>query len=242
MRLIDTHAHMGFSELLKDINGIIARADREGVAIVNCCLSPQELEKTKGFKKLYLTIGCTPYHLQDFERQYQLIEANIDRIIAVGEIGLDYYWIKEKEGRERERENFQKLLQLAGEYDKPVIIHSRNAERPALDMLEKADVHAIMHCFSGSLEEARRAIDLGYLISIPTNIGRSVQKQGFARSLPLESLVLETDAPYLPPIPKTINEPVNVIHSAHEIARIRDIEFADVVAQTTRNARKFFGI
>jgi len=242
VKLIDTHAHVGFPELLNDIEAVIARADKEGVTIVNCCLSPQELEATQKFKKLYLSIGCTPYRLQDFGTQYKLIRDNIDDLVVVGEIGLDYHWVKETEGREKEKENFLKLLELAKEYDKPVLIHSRNAERPALDILEKSGARAIMHCFSGSLQEAERAIGLGYLISIPTNVARSKQKQEFARKLPLESIVLETDAPYLAPEPKAVNEPANIVHSARTIAELRGIKFEEVASQTTKNAREFFGI
>ncbi len=242
MKLIDTHAHMGFPRILEDIEGAIARAERDGVAIVNCCLSPQELEATRKFKQFYLTIGCTPYHLQDFDRQYKLIRENIDEIVAVGEIGLDYHWVKEKEGRAKEKENFIKLLDLAKDRDKPVLVHSRNAEKPALDILEKSGARAIMHCFSGPMKEAERAIDLGYLISVPTNVARSKQKQEFARKLPLESIVLETDAPYLAPEPKAVNEPANVAKSARTISELRGISFEEVADQTTKNAREFLKI
>ncbi len=242
MRLVDTHAHMGFPTVLKDIEGAMARAEEKGVGIVNCCLSPQELEATRGFEQLYLTIGCTPYRLQDFDRQHGLIEENIDVAAAVGEIGLDYHWVKENGGREKEKENFIKLLDLAKQHDKPVLVHSRNAEKPALDILEKSGARAIMHCFSGSLKEAERAIGLGYLISVPANVVRSRQKQEFARKLPLESIVLETDSPYLAPEPKTVNEPANVAVSARKIADLREISFEEVAEQTTKNARDFFEI
>lgn len=243
MELIDTHAHLDFPEFDKNREEVIARASGEGVRIVNCCLNPEGLEKVRRFKELYLTIGCTPYRLEDFSGQFKLIRDNADDIVAVGEIGLDYHWIKDEGERERERENFTVLLKLAKELDKPVLIHSRNAESPALDLLEKTRVErAIMHCFSGSVDEAARAMDLGYLISIPTNVTRSKQKQAFARGLPLESVVLETDSPYLAPEPRTVNEPANVRISAQKIADIRGVEFEEVARQTTRNARKFFGI
>jgi len=101
---------------------------------------------------------------------------------------------------------------------------------------------AIMHCFSGYLEDALRAIDMGYLVSIPTNVTLSKQKQEFAQKLPLESIVLETDAPYLSPEPGKQNEPVNVIKSARKIAELRGVGFEEVCSATTRNARGFFKI
>jgi TatD DNase family protein len=175
--------------------------------------------------------------------QYELIKDNIDDIVAVGEIGLDYYWIKDPREREIEQKNFIKLLELAKQHDKPVLIHSRNAEKAALDILKKQGIEkATMHCFSGSQEDAMRAIDMGYPISIPTNISRSKQKQDFAKEFPLESIVLETDAPYLAPEPKTVNEPMNVIKTAQTIAELRGIEIEEVSKATTKNARDFFSI
>jgi TatD DNase family protein len=243
MKLIDTHAHLDFPEFDQNRSEVIKRAKDAGVGIVSCSLSRDSWEKVKDIKGIYFTIGCTPYHLEDFKGQYNLIEENTDKILAVGEIGLDYYWLKEDDKREQEKENFIKLLRLAKKYDKPVIIHSRNAESPALDILESEKIpKAIMHCFSGSKRDAERAIDLGYLISIPTNISRSKQKQKFAKQLPLESLVLETDAPYLGPELDMINEPANIVQSAHKIADLCGLGYEEVAKQTTRNAKEFFKI
>jgi len=247
VRLIDTHAHLGFHELDRNRAEAIARAAKGEVAVIDCSLTPKEFRTILGFKEtykgLYFTIGCTPYHLDDFEVQYELMQANADKIVAVGEIGLDYYWVKDEPCRSKERENFVKLLSLAKGLDKPVLIHSRNAEKHALDILKKERVEkAIMHCFSGYLEDALRAIDMGYLVSIPTNVTLSKQKQEFAQKLPLESIVLETDAPYLSPEPGKQNEPVNVIKSARKIAELRGVGFEEVCSATTRNARGFFKI
>ncbi len=247
MRLIDTHAHVNFPEFDKTRKEVVERADREGVGIVDCCLDAKGWAKIEPFQKhfeeLFITIGCTPYNLQDFDTQYRLIREHADRIVAVGEIGLDYYWVKEQNGRAAEKENFLKLLALAKELDKPVLIHSRNAESPAMGILEKQGFEkVIMHCFSGTWEEAKRAIDLGYLISIPTNVTRSEQKQDLAKRVPLESIVLETDAPYLAPEPRTVNEPANVVISAKKIAALKGISFEDVARQTTKNARGLFRI
>jgi TatD DNase family protein len=243
VELIDTHAHLDMPQFDKNREKVIANATREGVVIISCSLDQKGWEKIKGFKELYHTIGCCPYHFPDYEPQYKLLQENVDNIIAVGEIGLDYYWVKEPPKREKEKENFLKLLNFAKEHDKPVIIHSRNAEKQALEILEKERVErALMHCFSGSLDIAKQAIDLGYPISIPTNIVTSKQKQEFAQKLPLESIVLETDAPYLAPEPRTLNVPSNVRKSAELIAQLREIEYKEVAKTTTKTAKEFFRI
>jgi len=242
VKLIDTHAHLDFPDFDKDRREVIERAQKKEVAVLNCSLDIKGWEKIKGFKELYFSIGCTPYHIEDFERQYKLITDNITAIVAVGEIGLDYYWVKELDKREREKENFVRFLKLAKEHDKPVLIHSRNAESRALDILQKEGMEkVIMHCFSGTLAEAERAIELGYLISIPTNITKSKQKQELAKKLPLERILLETDAPYLAP-ESGRNEPINIINSARMIAEIKGLDFEDVATTTTKNARELLKI
>jgi len=243
VELIDTHAHLDMPQFDKNRQKVIENATREGVKIISCSLDPKGWEKVKGFKELYHSIGCCPYHFQDYEPQFKLVQENVDKIIAVGEIGLDYYWVKEASKREKEKENFIKFLNFAKEHDKPVIIHSRNAEKPALEILKKEGIErALMHCFSGSLDLAKEAIDLGYPISIPTNIITSKQKQEFAQKLPLESIVLETDAPYLAPEPRTLNFPTNIIKSAEMIAQLREIEYEEVAKVTTKNTKEFFRI
>lgn len=243
MKLIDTHAHLDFPEFDSTRKDVIARAKKEGIGIINCCLNPEGWNKVKDNKDLFLMIGCCPYRYADWDIQWRLLNEHIDETIGVGEIGLDYYWVKDQAGRDREKDNFLRFLKLAREHDKPVLIHSRNAEKQALDILESENVKkAVMHCFSGTMEDAKRAIKMGYLISIPTNVVLSKQKQEFAQKLPLESLLLETDAPYLSPEPGQINEPVNIMRSAKKIAELKKIEFDEVARQTTKNAREFFGL
>jgi TatD DNase family protein len=243
VKLIDTHAHLDFPEFDKSRADVIARAEKAGVGIINCLLDPKGLPKTEKFKEIRFTIGCCPYRFDEYERQWKMLQEHVDKAIAVGEIGLDYYWVKDQQGRDREKENFLRLLKFAREHGKPVLIHSRNAEKQALDILEKERVEkAIMHCFSGTMEDAKRAIDLGYPISIPTNVVLSKQKQDFAQKLPLESLVLETDSPYLSPERGKLNEPANVAISARKIADLRKIGFDEVCSVTTKTARGFFKI
>lgn len=243
MELIDTHAHLDFPQFDDNRDDVILDAKRQGVTIINSCLSREGFNTMKGYSEILLTIGCCPYRFDEFAPQYELISKERKSLIAVGEIGLDYYWIKDATKREQEHKNFISLLKLSKEISKPVIIHSRNAEKKALEIMADEKIEqAIMHCFSGSMSEAEEAVDRGYLISIPTNIVNSKQKQKFAKKIPLENIVLETDAPYLSPISNTINIPSNVSISAAKIAEISSIEIDEVARVTTENAKKMLDI
>ncbi len=246
MELVDTHAHLDFPEFDDELEEVIARAEERGVKIVNSFLDRGGFERVGSLlekRGVYFCVGCTPYHPEDFEAQYKLMVETIEDSVGIGEIGLDYYWVKDATGRKREEENFRKFLKLAREYDKPVVIHSRNAEKRALEVMEEERIErAIMHCFSGSLDIGKKAVMMGYLISIPTTVVFSKQKQEFARELPLESIVLETDSPYLAPVKGERNEPSNVALSAEKIAEIRGISVGEVAKTTTRNAKRLFGI
>jgi len=246
MEFVDTHAHLDFPEFDVNRGEVIDRAKKAGVTIINCVLNREGLGKISPFfDDVYLSIGATPYNLEPgyFESQMGLMQENKDSLVAVGEVGLDYHWVKDKEGREKEQENFLSAIELAKSLEKPLLIHSRNSEKPCLEILEAEGVKkAVMHCFSGSLKEAAHALELGYLISIPTNIARSKQKQELAKEVPLESIVLETDAPYLAPEPGEVNEPINVRATAGMIAEIKKLDVSEVARQTTGNARHFFGL
>jgi len=247
-RLVDTHAHLDFPEFDTSREDVLARAKKADITIVNCLLNPEGLRKIAPYLDKFdirISIGATPYNLEPgyFESQMDMMNENRDSLVAIGEVGLDYHWVKDKDGREKEQENFLKVIELAKRLDKPLLIHSRNSEKPCLDLLEAEEAKkVVMHCFSGSLNEALRAVELGYLISIPTNIVRSRQKQELAKELPLESIVLETDAPYLAPEPDAINEPVNVRITASKIAGIKRLDLGVVAEQTTKNACQFFGL
>ena len=124
----------------------------------------------------------------------------------------------------------------------PLVIHSRDSESDIIEELKSSDRNAILHCFSGTVKQAEEAISLGCIISIPASIAYSKQKQELARKIPFDRIVLETDAPYLPPVPKTRNEPANVKLAALKIAGLKGIDYSIVEKVTTENARKFFNL
>ena len=246
MKLVDVHAHLDFEQFDDSREEVIARSKEKGVGIINSGISPEStrvtLELAEKNETIFSSIGFMPYE-KYFDNQMDLIKENADKIVCIGEVGLDYYWMKDEVGRGKERENFQRVIDLAKDLDKPLLIHSRNAEKDCIDILEKNSMEkVVMHCFSGSLEQARRAIDLDFVISIPTNITRSKQKQEFAEKLPLESLVLETDAPFLAPEPDSLNEPSNIWITAEKIAELKELKLEDVADATMKNTRRVFDI
>jgi len=150
--------------------------------------------------------------------------------------------VREERKREKQRKIFAGFIELANELKLPLVVHSRESNTDVLDALINHNTPALMHCFSGTVEEALEFINLGCLISIPTSIVHSKSRQDVAFAAPLESITLETDAPYQAPTPKTRNEPANVVIGARKVAEIKGLDEKTVEDATTRNAKKFFGI
>jgi len=167
---------------------------------------------------------------------------NNEKVIGIGEVGLDYHWVKEKELRNIQHKSFEKFIQLSNEIKLPLLVHSRNAEKDCIKILKEHNKKAILHCFSGTIELAQKAISFGCLISVTTTLVNSLYRQKMVSELPLEKIVLETDAPYLSPFPNKRNEPINIKLTAQKIAEIKDIDFETVADITTKNVEKFFAV
>ena len=241
MNLIDAHAHLA---LMKAPKKAIGEASAAGVRIVESCID-DSTKKALDFEGVFLCIGASPSETSDefVKGRISCIRENKARIVAVGEVGLDYHWVKDPKLQEKERKNFRKFIELSRELDKPLVIHSRKAEADAIEILRQEGCgRVMMHCFSGNFRQAVECVEQGWLVSVPTNIFWSKQKQDFARKLPLENIVLETDSPFLSPARGQENRPVNVELSARKIAELRDISFEEVAKQTTKNAEQFFRI
>jgi TatD DNase family protein len=244
--LVDTHCHLDFDVFDQDRDAVVRRAS--DMVIVNSTVEPQLVEKALSFREkydnVYCMIGVSASETDKgvFNRMVELISENQDRIVGVGEAGLDYYWIKDEKGRLTERAHFLEIVNLSRELGLPLLVHSRDAESDCISILAEAGVKAIMHCFSGTVEEAKRAVELGCLISVPTSIMYSKSKQKLVKALPLEQLVVETDAPYLAPIRGERNEPANVKATCEKIADMVGAGVSSVEDVTTENALKFLGI
>jgi TatD DNase family protein len=246
--LVDVHAHLDYSKFDSDRDEVVGRAKAAGVLTITSALGPEGIGKTllllERYDELKATFGLAPTELASdvIAETRRLIREHRKSIVGLGEVGLDYYWVKELNRREEERVNFKSFIELAQELHLPLVIHSRDAEEDVLRILEENGVRALLHCFSGSVESALDAASFGHLISIPTSVVHSSGKQRLAKALPIESMVLETDAPYLSPQPKTRNEPANITVSCEKIAQLKGI-MPDVVASaTSQNAVKFFDL
>jgi TatD DNase family protein len=246
--LIDVHAHLDFSQYDADRDAVVERAREEDVIIINSGLGTTGIGKTlaltEKYENVYATLGLAPteFDVKEIDASIELIRQNREKIVGIGEVGLDYYWVKDDEKRAQEAVNFRRFIELSQELRLPLVIHSRDAEEDLLRILKEENIKSLLHCFGGDAQLAAGAAKDGHLISIPANLAHSKQKQAVVKAVPLESLVLETDSPYLSFVPKARNEPVNVKHTAKKIAEIKGITCETVEAATTANAKKFFSL
>jgi len=249
--MIDTHTHVS-KEYYEDIDGVISRAKNARVSplIISGCDKSgikEAVELIEKYDNLYATIGYHPDEVEvtsdeDINELEKLVLAN-PKIIGIGEIGLDYYY--GKDDRDKQLLLFEKQLALASRLDVPVVIHSRDAVLDTIELLKKYNVRGIMHCFSGSLETAREYISMGFLLGIGGVLTfKNSKLKEVIKEIPMESIVLETDAPYLAPEPyrgKT-NEPSYVVETAKFLAKIKEISVEEVDKITTNNVIKLFDL
>lgn len=263
--LIDTHSHIDMDDF-NDLDAVISKAKDFGVEkiilpSVDRSSFQRVIEISNKYEGVYGALGIHPTEAQkandeDFNKICDLIkEANSrlglpaqqHKIVAIGECGLDYYW--DKTFVKEQKEVFLKQIEIAKELKKALIVHDREAHKDTYDLLTqniKDEIPVIMHCFSGSWEFARMCIKKGFYISIGgvVTFKNAKKLHEIALNIPLEHLLLETDAPYLTPVPYRgkRNEPAYTKFVAEEIAKIRGISFDDVAEITTANARKAFRI
>jgi TatD DNase family protein len=192
----------------------------------------------------------------DPEKIIELIRKNRNKIVGIGEVGLDYHWEKNPEKREKQKEVFSKFIELAVELKKPLVIHSWDAEGDCFEMVKNVDVPVIFHCFSGSRELAEDILKKGFCISFSTQVLFSKNHKKLAKLVPLSQMTLETDSPFLSPykfadnsgkaelarsgFDPARNYPWNVKLSAAKIAEIKKVDAAEVLEKTAENAEKIF--
>ena len=252
--LIDTHAHLEMSEFDKDRDAVIERALENGVdAIIAVGINLEDSKKAialaKSHDAVYATVGVHPHDAKSIDTAtYDSLKklAEKEKVVAYGEIGLDFF--RDRSPRDIQIKRFQEQLDLAGELKLPVVIHSRDAHSETFEILKKhkGNLRGVLHCFSGDYEMATKYIDLGYYISIPgTIIFPNAEKLvEVVQKIPLDSLLVETDSPFLTPAPKRgkRNEPAYVAYVAKKISEIRGLSPEEVGMTTSENARNLFGI
>lgn len=252
--IFESHAHYDDEAFNEDRDSLLSSMKDKGVEyIVNVSADFESIdpiyELSQKYDFVYGTVGVHPGAAKNMtqERFEHLKKAALrDKIVAIGEIGLDYYWEKEESQKATQKEWFVKQLQLAKELDKPVIIHSREAAADTLDIMKQewADRKAVIHCYSYSAEMAKIYAKMGYYFGIG-----GVLTYKNARTLvetveyvPIEQLLLETDCPYLSPVPNRgkRNDSSNLRYVAEKIAEIKNMSYDAVVDITEQNAKKFF--
>jgi len=253
--MIDTHCHIDFEDFDDDREEVIKRAkDKLDHVIVSGYSNTSNMEVLKLSKDyegfIYPTFGFHPVSSQnaaeeDLKIAHKNIETYLDDILAIGEVGMDYYYVTDKALRERQQEIFRSFLELANEYKVPIVMHVRDCEKKAVNIIEDYDdiPYFVFHCYGGSLKTAKRIMnrDNSYM-SFSTMLCYSKHHQDLIEKIDLDYVLTETDSPYLAMTKEERNEPVNVVKAVHKIAEIKNMDVSTVDEITTNNAHKIFKI
>lgn len=253
--LFDTHVHLNDDQFKEDIEEVIKRAQEAGVSNMvvvgfDRATITRAMELIEKYDFIYASIGWHPVDAIDMlNEDLAWIEelSSHPKVVAIGEMGLDYHW--DKSPRDIQKEVFRKQIRLAKKVNLPIVIHNREATADIVDILKEEHAEAvggIMHCYSGSPEVAKECLDMNFYISLggPVTFKNAKKPKEVAVEVPLDKLLIETDCPYLAPHPYRgkRNEPAYVKLVAEQIAELKGLTFEEVAVATNQNARKLFGI
>ena len=253
--LIDSHAHLEMQDFKKDLEAVIQRAKESGVEYIFTVGTEKKdwkraLEIANSHPSIYAILGVHPHNVKEIDdRDYSMLKGlcQNEKVKAYGEIGLDFF--RNLSPRDIQLKRFREQIGLAKELVLPIVIHDREAHQETIEILktEKAEeCGGIIHCFSGDYEMAKVCIDMGFYISIPGSITfkNADSFREIVRRIPLESLLVETDAPFLTPEPfrGKRNEPGYVRYTAQKVAEIKKVSFEKVAEVTTENALRVYGL
>ena len=258
MEIIDSHAHLEFSQFDEDREAMLGRARAAGlqtILAIGSGTGTDRLDAAIPFAEqhdwIYATVGIHPHDVNDVtEETYTKLEAlaRHSKVIGWGEMGLDYHY--DHVAPDLQKRVMRRQLEQARAAKLPIVIHCRDAWPDCLEILEQdwkaAGLGGIFHCFSGTLEEARRGLDMGFLISFAGNVTypKAQSIRDVARELPLDHILTETDSPFLPPQGHRgkRNEPAYVVEVAKCLGNVRNLPAEEVAAVTAANFRRFFGL
>ena len=260
MEFFDSHSHYNDEKFNEDRDKIIEETYNAGITKFVCAgynipSSLKALELSKKYKFIYSICGISPNDIPQTEQELwkeieeisKIIKENNDKkLVAIGEIGLDYYW--NKENKELQKQAFIKQIELANELELPIVIHSRDASVDTIEIIKEHQVHkkGIFHCCQLNQEMVRQALELGYYISFagPITFKNSKNAADVVKMVPLDRLLIETDSPYLSPEPHrgNRNDSRNVKFVAQEVADFKGISLEEVAQVTYENAKKIFDI
>ena len=247
----DTHCHLS-TEDYEDIDKVVANAKENKIdRLIICGCDKNGIKEAvdiaSKYENIYLEVGYHPSEAnitteEDINELTEIIKTN-PKVVAVGEIGLDYHW--DKDNKDKQKELFKRQIEIAKEMNLPVVIHSRDAFQDTYDILKETNAKGDIHCFSGNLDNAKMYINLGFVLGIGgvltfknTNLKETIKE------LDLNNIILETDSPYLSPEPfrGQKNEPKNVYYVAEEISRLKNISLEEVSKITEENIKRVFKI
>ena len=254
--IFDTHCHLNSEELIGRIDEVIEAAHKVGVdkfLVIgwNKESSLKAIELAHRYEGIYAAIGFHPTDIDGVsEEDYNDVMSHINdpKVVAVGEIGLDYHWVKDPEQRKKQKEWFIKQIDFANEHKKPISIHNREAFEDCLNILKKHRplYSGVMHCYSGSVELLSDVLDLGLYIGLdgPLTFTNAKTPKEVCEVVPLERLIVETDSPYLSPHPLrgTVNEPKNIALVVDEVARLKGISKKHILDVLYKNSCELFRI
>ncbi len=253
--LFDTHVHLNATQFEEDLEAVIERAWESGVRLMNVVgFDQQTIEKairiSEKYEWIYATVGWHPVDAIDAtEKEFAWIESlsSHPKVVALGEMGLDYHW--DKSPKDIQKEVFRRQIAIAKKVKLPIVIHNRDATEDVITILREENAHevgGVMHCFTGSIETAYQCIDMNFYISFggPVTFKNAKKPKEVATELPLQYLLIETDCPYLAPHPfrGKRNEPKFVEYVAKTIAELKGLSLEEVGRKTTENAKKLFNI
>lgn len=253
--LFDTHAHLNAEQYNEDLEQVIERAKSEKVEKIVVVgfdrpTITRAMELIEEYDFIYAAIGWHPVDAIDMtDEDLAWIKdlSQHEKVVAIGEMGLDYYW--DKSPKDVQKGVFRRQIALAKEVKLPIVIHNRDATEDVVTILKEegaAEVGGIMHCFTGSLETAKACMEMNFYISFggPVTFKNAKKPKEVVKEIPSDKLLIETDCPYLTPVPfrGKRNEPSYVKYIAEQIAELREISFEELAELTTKNAKKVFRI
>ena len=251
MEFIDTHCHIYYDKYQNDISDVINRAKDKSIKYIICVgvdlkSSEKSIILSDQYESVFATVGYHPHESKlavdnYLDKMLELLKH--PKAVAIGEIGLDYYY--KHSDKKTQIKVFREQLELAKDLDMPVVIHNRESDKDLYDNLKNSKINnGVIHCYSSDVKYANKIFDLGLLVSFTGILTFSKSLQAVVKEIPLEKMMIETDSPYLTPIPfrGKRNEPHMVSLVAEKIAEIKNISIDEVAHVTTETAKNFFGI
>ena len=252
--LVDSHAHLDGKQFADDLDETIDRATSYGISnilTIGCDIesSKRSISIAEKYEQIFAAVGVHPHDAKEINTESLKILGSMLRhpkVVALGEIGLDFY--RDRSPRDIQRSAFRKQIQLAKEMGKPIIIHDRDAHEEVIQILREensSEVGGVLHCFSGDLRMARQCLDLGFYLSFTGTITypKNEETRDIIKAIPIERILVETDCPYLSPqkFRGKRNEPAYVRYTAEKIAEIKKLSIDNVAQITSRNCHDLFG-